>query len=160
MLDLVSCGKFVRFALGAFKCLSRNDSELLELLIDLRLGFGVAIICAHRGSVSPLRHQIALDLHFQVLVFGFSGLELEFGILSLLLSLRIAQVHDDGVGFDLSAGEDASALYSSVGERGNPSNIDWNESSKASNLPQHWAPFHGIGPYGGAFNARSCWLES
>src|SRR5271166_4804985 len=135
------------------------QAELGQLLISVRLQFGLFHVGFDLLGDGLLRELLRLQLDFEVVKVGFGLLDLPFGVGCVEVHLRIAEDHQDLVGVQSGAGEKIDFFDARIEGRGNPDEVFHHQRAEAADLAHHWTALDGVDPDGGALYRRRSRLK-
>ena len=141
-------GELVGIVFGLVVLNAADDAERIELLIGVGLQLGLAVLGVDLGGGGLLVHDAGIQRGLEALVVGFSAGEGEACADELLLEGRVGEVHQDGVGLDDGAGENANADHGSVGLGGDELNALFagDQGAEAADVAGEVAALDGLGP--------------
>ena len=102
-----------------------------ERLVHLRLHLRLAVFGRDAGGRRLLLQIVVLRLNAEVQQGGLGGLDLERGVLELLIELRIDELQHHAVRLHRRPGLEEDALDASLGRRRNPADVFRHERARS-----------------------------
>ena len=115
---------------------SGDQLRLGERLVHLRLHLRLAMFGGDAGRRRLLLQIVVLRLNAEVQQRGFGGLDLQRGVLELLIELRIDELQDHGVRLHRRARVEEDPLDASLGRGGDPADVLRHERAGTAHLAQ------------------------
>ena len=147
LLDFVVGGAVGGGGLGELEVEGGDEAVAEEFLLHLGAELGGFEVGLGAGGGSLGGEKLALEGHALAGQLGLGGEELGLGVGGGGDDVRVAELEDEGAGFDDGAGAEDDLVDAALGAGGDPADLLGDEGAEAADLADHGAALDGVDPH-------------